>query len=76
MGLYLERHRAGKAFHDPLAAAVAVNPAICQFMEVEVRRQDKGWGAWPKPGCGTWISVAVNREAFVNTLLLGETGSE
>ncbi|MBV6699720.1 nucleoside hydrolase [Kitasatospora aureofaciens] len=59
-GVYLARRRAGKAFHAPLAAAVALDESVCALREVEVYRERGAWGARPASGTRTRISVSVS----------------
>ena len=68
MGVYLAKRRAGKAFHDPLAAAVALDESICAFREVEVYRERGAWGARPAAGTRTRISVSVDHARFLDVL--------
>lgn len=68
MEVYLAKRRAGKAFHDPLAAAVALDESICGFREVEVYRERGGWGARVAAGTRTRISVSVDQERFLDVL--------
>lgn len=65
MQLYLERHPDGKKFHDPLAAAVAAQPDICEFREVELYRVKGGWGSKLADGSKTWISVHADRAKLI-----------
>ncbi len=69
MDFYLSNKKHGKAFHDPLAACVAIDPSIVEFREVEVYREKGDWGSKLAEGTNTFISVAVNREAFENILV-------
>ena len=64
MTSYLRRNKAGKKFHDPLAACCALDPSIVSWAEVELVRHGGKWGSEPKPGSNTWISVAVDQGAF------------
>jgi pyrimidine-specific ribonucleoside hydrolase len=66
---YLEKHHDGKLFHDPLALCALIEPGAFTFREVEVYRSKGEWGSRLKDGTGTFISVAVDREAFVRTLI-------
>lgn len=66
---YLEKTPTGKAFHDPLAAACAIDEAVGEWAEVELYRKGGGWGARPSPGSGTHIIVGHDHERFVATLL-------
>ncbi len=69
MALYLERHSSGKKFHDPLAAAVAAVPSICQFREVQLYRSKGGWGSELAEGSQTWISVHADRAPLIAFLV-------
>lgn len=70
MDRYLQRRHPRKLFHDPLAACVAVDRAICVFREVTIYRDAQGgWGASACPGTGTWITVAVEHDRFLRTFL-------
>ncbi len=68
MAVYLEGRKEGKAFHDPLAASIAFDESICDFLEVEIYRKDGKWGAYPRENTNKFISVGVDKEKFVNTL--------
>lgn len=70
METYLERG-GGKKFHDPLAACVALRPEVVESREVHLYRVKGEWGSVLQPGSGTWISVAVDHDAFVEVLLGG-----
>lgn len=69
MEFYLKQKPSGKAFHDPLAACVAISPDICEFAEVEVYREKGEWGSRLKERSNTFISIAVNREKFEKVLI-------
>ena len=69
MDLYL-KSKSGKAFHDPLAACVAVDPHICEFKEVEMYRKRAEWGARLKSGTSTFISIRADMERFVRCLMI------
>lgn len=43
MEIYLKKNKDGKLFHDPLAAAMMINPDICESVEVEVYREKGEW---------------------------------
>jgi inosine-uridine nucleoside N-ribohydrolase len=62
-------NKTGKAFHDPLAACVAIDPTICEFREVEVYTQKGEWGSRLANNTNTFISVAVNRDKFEQVLV-------
>jgi pyrimidine-specific ribonucleoside hydrolase len=66
---YLHRRPDGKALHDLLAAACAIDPAIGTWAEVELYRERGEWGARLSAGSGTWIIVDYVRERFLATLL-------
>lgn len=68
MAVYLADRPEGKAFHDPLAAAVALDESVCTFREVEVYRERGEWGARPARDTGTRISVSVDRARFLDVL--------
>ena len=61
--------KSGKAFHDPLAACVAIDPSICTFREVELYTQKGEWGSRLKEGTNTFITVAVDRDRFEQVLV-------
>lgn len=66
MTVYFAKKSQGKMFHDPLAACVAVKTSVCDFEEVEMFRDRGGWGAKPKEGTNTHISVDLNRKKFLD----------
>jgi pyrimidine-specific ribonucleoside hydrolase len=68
MEVYLARRAEGKAFHDPLAAAVAIDREVCAFREVEVYRERGEWGSRLAEGTRTRISVSIDRERFFRVL--------
>jgi inosine-uridine nucleoside N-ribohydrolase len=72
MEVYLSHRPAGKAFHDPLAAAVALDESVCEFREVEVYRQRGEWGSRLAADTGTRISIALDRERFLDVLTATE----
>lgn len=59
----------GKMFHDPLAAAVAIDRTVCTFREVEVYRERGEWGSRLATDTHTRIAVAVDRARFLDVLL-------
>jgi pyrimidine-specific ribonucleoside hydrolase len=69
MDFYLNKNKHGKAFHDPLAACVAIDQSIVTFKEVEIYRERGEWGARLADGTNTFISIAVDRPAFENILI-------
>jgi pyrimidine-specific ribonucleoside hydrolase len=66
---FLHTRRGGKAIHDLLAAACAIDPGIGEWAEVEVYRERGEWGARLSPGSGTWIIVDYDHDRFLATLL-------
>ena len=68
MSLYLEDHPGGKMFHDPLAAAVMIDPSVCCFEEVEMYRSKGEWGSKLAKGTNTFISVSVDKDKFYEVL--------
>jgi len=69
MNHYLIKNPAGKKFHDPLAAVVALRPEVCQFKEVEMYyTKKKEWGCIAKEGTNTFISIYGDNDMFVETL--------
>lgn len=69
MERYLKKKPEGKLIHDPLALAVAINPTVCDFREVEVYRSNGEWGSKLSPGSNTQISVSVHRDRLFETLM-------
>ena len=66
---YLRKNRGGKAFHDPLAAACAIDAGIGTWAEVDLYREGGEWGSRLKPGSNTFIIVDYAHERFVATML-------
>lgn len=66
---YLAKKPDGKKFHDPLAACAALDPSIVTWAEVEVYRAKGEWGSVPRSGTNTWITTAVDQEAFHRVFL-------
>lgn len=69
MGRYLARHSGGKAFHDPLAAACAIDESIGEWAEVELYREHGDWGSRLATGTHTHIITGYDHERFLATLL-------
>jgi len=69
MDQYLQRKPGGKALHDPLALATALDESVCELAEVELFCHKGQWGSKPKRGSGTWISIAYDALKFQNALL-------
>ena len=66
---YLHKHSGGKAFHDPLAAACAIDESVGEFAAVELYRERHGWGSRLSPASPTSIIVGYDHERFLATLL-------
>jgi inosine-uridine nucleoside N-ribohydrolase len=69
MSVYLRSEPSGKLLHDPIAACAAIDPSIVTWAEVEVTYEAGRWGARPARDSGTFISVDLDRDAFVRTLV-------
>lgn len=74
MAKYLARTPEGKKFHDPLAAAVAIDPSVCVFREVDVYRQKGEWGSRLASGTNTRISIDIDRPKFLDILTMTLAG--
>lgn len=71
MSVYLSRPgKAGKAFHDPLAACCAIDLSIGQWREVRLYRDEKTneWGSKISDQPNVHIIVDYDREKFLSTL--------
>lgn len=66
---YLNKNKMGKAFHDPLAACVAIDSSICDFKEVEVYREKGEWGSRLTENTNTFITINCHREKFEQVLI-------
>ena len=69
MSEYLRRRPEGKNFHDPLAAACALDETLADWAEVTLYREKGKWGAKLAPGSGTKIIIGYCHERFVEVLL-------
>jgi len=69
MDRYLEKKPGGKALHDPLAAACALNNDIGEWVEVEMYREKGQWGARLQEGSGVRIIIDYYTELFIEALL-------
>jgi inosine-uridine nucleoside N-ribohydrolase len=76
MGYYLAENPLGKMFHDPLAACVAIDPAIATLVEIEVVYTEGRWGSRPAAGTGTFITIDVDRDRFFATLVRSNRGQD
>lgn len=65
---YLDEHADGKAVHDLLAAAVAVDETVCQLREVDLYRKHGEWGSVLKDNTRSWISIAHDYDRFLDVL--------
>lgn len=71
MTRYLQKTPSGKAFHDPLAACVAIDSSICQFETVELYRHKGEWGSRRSDKPNAQISISVDMEKF-RKVIVGE----
>ena len=69
MEKYLEKNSDGKAFHDPLAACVAIDQNICKFEHVELYREKGEWGSRYSNYLNALISVDVDMCKFKNVMV-------
>lgn len=58
----------GKAMHDLVAAACALDERVCHFQEVEIYRQKGDWGARAAVNTQTRISVGFDEARFISVL--------
>jgi len=73
MSFYLKKKPGGKAFHDPLAACVAINKDVCKFESVELYRHKGEWGSRRSETPNAEISIQVDMEVFRQTIVGGAT---
>ncbi len=64
MDIYLQSHREGKKFHDPLAAIAAIEESVCEYRQVRMYRTRGEWGATEAEDSNTFIAIAANMEVF------------
>lgn len=69
MDRYLRKTPSGKAFHDPLAACVAIDESICKFELVELYREKGEWGSRYSDNKNSRISIQVDMDKFRNTII-------
>jgi len=69
MSEYLSRRPEGKNFHDPLAAACALDESLAEWAEIVLYREKGKWGAKLSPGSGTRIITGYRHDRFVEVLL-------
>jgi inosine-uridine nucleoside N-ribohydrolase len=69
MEAYLAKGK-DKKFHDPLAAAVAVDESICEYREVQLKYDGKagGWRSDLVTSSNTFITIAVSMDKFAQVL--------
>jgi hypothetical protein len=65
---YLEDRGVAKAMHDLVAAACAIDPAVCEFVGVEIYRERGEWGSRAAEGTRTAISIGFDEGRFVEVL--------
>ena len=73
MSFYLKKKPGGKAFHDPLAACVAINKDVCKFESVELYRHKGEWGSRRSENPNAEISIQVDMDAFRQTIVESAT---
>lgn len=71
MDFYLKKNLTGKAFHDPLAACVAIYHDICRFETVELYREKGEWGSRFSDKPNAEISILANMSMFRLTMIGG-----
>lgn len=69
MDFYLKRKPNGKAFHDPLAACVAINKDVCKFESVELYREKGEWGSRQSDTPNVKISIQADMDKFRKTII-------
>lgn len=69
MDFYLKKNNRGKAFHDPLAACVAIDKNICDFKKVELYREKGEWGSRYSDNLNAEISISVDMDKFKKALI-------
>lgn len=69
MSKYLNKKSSGKAFHDPLAACVAIDNNVCQFKLVELYREKGEWGSRFSANNNVFISIKADIDKFKQTML-------
>lgn len=65
---FLAETGTGKAMHDLVAAACALDESVCDFREVEVYREKGEWGARESGSPNARISVGFHPARFVEVL--------
>jgi len=70
LNAHLDERGTGKAMHDLVAAACAVDEHVCHFTEVEIYRERGEWGARAASGTNTFISVGIDMDRLLITLAI------
>lgn len=70
MEKYLSHKPSGKLFHDPFAAACAIDKTIANFKEVEMYRTKGEYGCNLKPGTNTYITTKGYMDKFFDTMFV------
>lgn len=65
---YLHDKGVGKAMHDMVAAACALDERVCEFAEVEIYREKGEWGARAASETNTRISIGFDESRFLAVL--------
>jgi len=73
MSIYLEEKPNGKLFHDPLAAAVAINKSVCTFKPVRLYYHKGEWGCILDEQSNHFISVDYDNFMFKSFLFRART---
>jgi pyrimidine-specific ribonucleoside hydrolase len=69
MDRYLNKKSSGKAFHDPLAACVAIDKSVCRFEEVELYKDKGEWGSRRSDNLNAFISIQADMDKFKKTII-------
>lgn len=68
MEKYLQDHEQ-KAFHDPLAACVAIDQTVCPLVSVNLHRRNGEWGSVVNEFPNALISISVDFDKFKKTII-------
>lgn len=68
MQCYFKKHPEGKALHDILAAAIAIDPGIAFWSPVELYANKNEWGCRPAVGNVSLIAIHIDMGALIGTL--------
>ena len=69
MDRYFHKNPLGKAFHDPLAAACAIDESVGVWRPVEMFRENGKWGSKLKENSDTFVIIDYNANKFLDTLV-------